>query len=321
MNSELLTQNLLAPAVLAFAVGVVARLCRSDLAFPEAISQGLAIYLLFAIGLKGGQALDTVDPLAVVLPALATIALGCLTAWISFAAAQRIGRLGRPDAAAFAAHFGSTSAVTFLAASAYLYHRGIPFEGFLPALLVIMEIPGIAIALALAGRTEAGGLWPALGRVAASKSIVLLLGGMLVGWMANREGLEKTAGFFVAPFVGVLCLFLLDLGTVAADRLKAIGRGFAPLVALGIALPLVNGTLGAAVGTLVGLNPGGATLLAVLCASASYIAAPAAVRSALPQADLGRCLAIAIGVTFPFNLALGIPLYTWLAQSFAGWRG
>lgn len=318
MDAALLTQNLLAPAVLSFAVGLAARLLRSDLSFPEALSQGMAIYLLFAIGLKGGKAMSDVTLLAVVVPAIATIGLGALKASISFLAARWLARVSAKDAAAIAAHFGSTSAVTFLAANAYLAHRQIPVEGFLPALLVIMEIPGIAVALALAGGVRGGGALQALRRVAISKSIVLLCGGLLVGWVANREGLEKIASFFVDPFLGVLCLFLLDLGGVAADRLRGMGRGFLPLIALGLTLPMVHAALGILIGTVIGLGPGGATLLAVLCASASYIAAPAAVRAALPDADLGRCLAVAIGVTFPFNLTLGIPLYTWTALQLGG---
>jgi hypothetical protein len=317
MDPGLLTNNLLAPAFLAFTVGMAARFARSDLVFPEQLTQALSIYLLFAIGLKGGAALGSVSFAEVMAPALATLALGCAIPLLAYPLARRLIGLDRIDAAALAAHYGSTSAVTFLAAAAYLTHLGDTYEGFMPGLLALMEVPGIAVALWLANRTSGAGerpaLWPVLGRVLAGKSIVLLLGGMVVGWVADPKALAKIDAFFVAPFVGVLCLFLLDLGTVAAERLKTLDRRWWRLVLLALVVPLFGGTLGVAVGTLAGLSHGGATLLGVLCASASYIAAPAAVRVALPSADLGLCLACALGVTFPFNLALGIPLLHSLA--------
>lgn len=322
MDLGLLSHNLLAPAFLAFAVGVAARLARSDLMFPEALSQALSIYLLFAIGLKGGSALGSVAIGEVAAPALATLLLGATIPLIAYPVSRRVLRLGRTDAAAMAAHYGSTSAVTFLAAAAYLAHLGITYEGFMPGLLALMEVPGIAVALWLAGRAGSGEarppLLPAIARVLSGKSIVLLLGGMAVGWVADPKALSKIDAFFVAPFVGVLCLFLLDLGTTAADRLRSLDRTWWRLVAFALVLPLVNGTLGVLMGHGCGLSPGGATLLGVLAASASYIAAPAAVRVALPQADLGTCLAAALGVTFPFNLAVGIPLYCHLATRLAG---
>ena len=325
MDLGLLGNNLLAPAFLAFAVGMLARFARSDLVFPEALTQALSIYLLFAIGLKGGAALGSVAFSEVVVPALATVVLGCAMPLLAYPLARRLIGLGRVDAAALAAHYGSTSAVTFLTAAAYLTHLGEGYEGFMPGLLALMEVPGIAVALWLANRGAGGGtqdrpaLLPAIGRVLAGKSIVLLLGGMAVGWVADREALGKIDAFFVAPFVGVLCLFLLDLGTVAAERLKMLDRRWWRLLLLALLLPVLGGALGVGVGSLAGLSPGGATLLGVLCASASYIAAPAAVRVALPSADLGLCLACALGVTFPFNLAVGIPLHhalaTFLAQA------
>lgn len=321
MDLQLLSHNLLAPAFLAFAVGVLARLCRSDLSFPEQLTQALSIYLLFAIGLKGGAALSSVSFAELLLPAAATLVIGCAIPLIAYPVARRLLSLGRIDAAALAAHYGSTSAVTFLAACAYLTHLGERYEGYMPGLLALMEVPGIAVALWLARRGAGDGaedrpaLLPAIGRVLSGKSIVLLLGGMAVGWVADPAGLAKINVFFVEPFVGILCLFLLDLGTVAAERLKGLRAGWWRLVVFGISLPLINGLIGVTAGHLAGLSVGGATLMGVLAASASYIAAPAAVRVALPHADLGTCLACALGVTFPFNLAIGVPLY----HACAGW--
>jgi hypothetical protein len=322
MDLGLLSHNLLAPAFLAFAVGVVARLARSDLSFPEQLTQALSIYLLFAIGLKGGAALGTVSPGEVLLPALATLVIGCAIPLIAFPLARRLIGLARPDAAALAAHYGSTSAVTFLASAAYLAHLGVAYEGFMPGLLALMEVPGIAIALWLARGGNDGGerpaMLPAIARVISGKSIVLLLGGMAVGLVADPTGLAKINAFFVEPFVGILCLFLLDLGTVAAERLRDLRGAWWRLVVFAIAMPLLGGTLGVTAGHLAGLGVGGSTLLGVLAASASYIAAPAAVRVALPKADLGTCLACSLGITFPFNLALGVPLYHAFATRLAG---
>lgn len=319
MNLDVLGNNLLAPAFLAFAVGMLARLARSDLVFPEQLTQALSIYLLFAIGLKGGAALGSVAVADVMAPAVATLLLGCTIPLLAYPLARRFIGLGRVDAAALAAHYGSTSAVTFLAAAAYLTHLGERYEGYMPGLLALMEVPGIAIALWLAQRAAGDGaqdrpaLLPAIGRVLAGKSIVLLLGGMAVGWVADPEALGKIDAFFVDPFVGVLCLFLLDLGTVAAERLRMLDGRWWRLLLLSLAMATLGGSLGVGAGIVAGLSQGGATLLGVLCASASYIAAPAAVRVALPSADVGLCLACALGVTFPFNLAVGIPMYHALA--------
>lgn len=321
MDLGLLGHNLLAPAFLAFAVGVIARLARSDLAFPEALTQSLSIYLLFAIGLKGGAALGSVSLREIAWPAVAALLLGVAIPLIAYPLARRLLRLARMDAAALAAHYGSTSAVTFLAAAAYLTHLGVGYEGYMPGLLALMEVPGIAVALWLLGRcgdaSDRPALLPAIAHVLSGKSIVLLLGGMAVGWVADAQALAKIDAFFVAPFVGVLCLFLLDLGTVAAERLRSLDRGWWRLALFAIGVPLGNGVLGVVLGHAAGLSTGGATLLGVLAASASYIAAPAAVRVAMPAADLGTALACAIGITFPFNLTIGVPLFHALAARLA----
>lgn len=312
--------NFASPPVLAFMLGVVATGLRSDLRLPDAVYQAISIYLLFAIGLKGGGALSQSSPAEVWLPALAAIGAGVFIPVIAYATLRALGRFSIEDSAAIAAHYGSVSVVTFTAALMFLDSAGESYEGFMPALVAIMEVPGIIVALAIAQWRLSGdrGLGPVLHEVFAGKGILLLTGGLLVGTVTGREGLEQTAPFFEAPFVGVLTLFLLEMGIVAASRardLKAVG---VPLVAFALAMPVVNGVMGVALGLLVGLSTGGATIFGVLTASASYIAAPAAVRVALPMANPSYYLSASLAVTFPFNLLVGIPLYYQVARVMSG---
>ncbi len=317
---DLLAHNLLSPVILSFVLGLIAKLVRSDLAFPEALSQTLAIFLLLAIGMKGGAALDQANLAQVALAAVATLAIGCAVPCWTYALARRAGGFNREDSASLAAHFGSTSAVTFLAAVAFLGKTGHPPEGFMPALLAAMEVPAIVVALLLlrrSGASTTGGLWAAAGHVLASKSILLLLGGLAIGWAAGKDGMIEVKAFFVDPFKGVLCLFLLDLGMVAATQIRELRARWRFLLPVGILLPLLHGTLGTLAGHLAGLSIGGATVLGTLSASASYIAAPAAMRMANPHANHALALGVALGVVFPFNLAIGIPLYYAFAQYLA----
>jgi uncharacterized protein len=328
---ELVRLNLLSPMVLAFALGVVATLVRSDLRIPDALYTALSIYLLLAIGMKGGVALSETAPSALLLPALATVAAGVLTPLWSYAIARRWGRWGVADAAALAAHYGSVSVVTFVAAQAFLDRAGVGYEGFLATLVALLEVPAILVALILARRAggagaareagaanAAGGWSETLREVLTGRSIVLLVGGLVIGAAAGVQGAERVAPFFVAPFEGALTLFLLEMGLVTARRLDELRRGGAFLIAFGIGAPLVHGVLGAALGLAAGLSPGGATVFATMVASASYIAATAAVRLALPEANPGRYLTASLAVTFPFNLVVGIPLYARVAQALSG---
>jgi uncharacterized protein len=317
---SLLSHNLLSPVILSFALGVVAKLVRSDLAFPEALSQTLAIFLLLAIGMKGGEALDQAHMTQVGWAAVATLVIGAAVPCWTYAIARRVGGFNREDSASLAAHYGSTSAVTFLAAVAFLGKIGATSEGFMPALLALMEVPAIVVALLLlrrSGGVAAGGIWSAVGHVLGSKSILLLLGGLVIGWAAGKEGMTEVKAFFVDPFKGVLCLFLLELGMVAAAKLGELRSRWRFLLPFGIILPLVHGVIGVLAGHAAGLSVGGATVLGTLAASASYIAAPAAMRIANPAANHGLALGVSLGVTFPFNLAFGIPLYHALAVRLA----
>ncbi len=308
---ELIQLNLLSPVVLAFFLGMLATLVRSDLKIPDELYQALSVYLLLAIGLKGGVELAASSPGDFLLPAAGALALASAIPLWSYIILRKVGRLSVPDAAAIAAHYGSVSAVTFLATLAFLSALEIPYEGFLPALLAIMEVPAIIIALVIAranlpGRTSWGEV---LHEILAGKSIVLLLGGLAIGYAVGREGFAAVEPFFVTPFHGVLALFLLEMGMVAAQRLPDLRKAGPFLVAFAIVMPVLHGLIGVFVGNWVGLSLGGSVVLGVLSASASYIAAPAAVRLSLPEANPTFYLTTSLAITFPFNLAVGIPLY------------
>jgi uncharacterized protein len=323
-GADIIIANLLSPIVLAFALGMTAALVRSDLEFPEALYHALTIYLLFAIGLKGGMALAATTLAEIAVPLAATIVLGVVTPLTAFAALHWLGRMDRVNSAAIAAHYGSVSAVTFLAAQTFGQTVGVPVEGYMPALVAVLEVPAIIVALLLVGRTVqadaervGGGSGAALREVITGRSIVLLVGGLAVGFIADPGGLVAVEPFFIGLFPGALTLFLLELGMVAARRLRDLRRVGPFLLAFGIVVPVLHGFLGVWVGQLAGLSIGGSAVLGAMVGSASYIAAPAAVRIALPQANPAFYLTAALGVTFPFNLTIGIPLYF----AFARWMG
>jgi hypothetical protein len=317
MNTiDLAIENITSPAILAFALGMLAVAVRSDLRLPEPVYQTLTIYLLLAIGMKGGGALSESSIEEFWKPAVATLVLSIVIPILTFAVLRMAGRMSPANAAAMAAHYGSTSVVTFTAAVTFLETIGEPYEGFLPSLLAILEVPGIVVALLLARRstTSSEGLGAALREILTGRSIVLLAGGVGIGMLAGKDGLVEVAPFFEGAFVGLLTLFLLEMGGVAARRLGDLRAAGPVVLVFALAAPPVNGTLGVLAGSAAGLSLGGAMLLGVLTASASYIAAPAAVRIALPEASPGYYLTAALAITFPFNLTVGIPLYFEIAS-------
>ena len=312
---EIVTLNLGSPAVLAFVLGVIAAVIRSDLRFPEQVTTFLSSYLLFAIGLKGGMRLREAEIAQLVGPFVVTVALGVLTPCVAYAVGRRWLRLDISNAASIAAHYGSVSAVTFTAAESLTRSAGTLTEGFLPVLVAVMEIPGIIVALVIAARMTGGrSMKHALHEVVTGKSIVLLVGGLLIGVISPAKSVATVEPFFVDLFMGFLCFFLLDLGTLAGQRMAQMRRSGLRLLGAAVGMPVLFGTLGAVGGSLAGLSVGGATVLAAMTASASYIAAPAAVRVGLPEADVGYSLGAALGLTFPFNLIIGLPLYAEIAQ-------
>ena len=319
---NLAAANLLSPIILSFALGVTAALARSDLAIPEAMAKGMSIYLLFAIGFKGGVAVSAhgIDT-TLVLSLVAGLVLSFGLPLIAFALLRFITGLNNTDAAAVAAHYGSISIVTFVAGTSILEGRMIASEGYLVAVAAVMEAPAILSALWLVARGGGGTrMDPELLReILLNGSIVLLVGAFVIGAVTGEKGLADISSFIVSPFKGVLCLFLLDMGLIAGRGLRSI-RGVLGIgaIAFAIVMPLVGAVIGLGAGLLIGLSLGGIVLLMILSASASYIAVPAAMRVALPEANPSIYLTLSLGVTFPFNLTLGIPLYLALAQFVTG---
>ncbi len=304
--------NLLNPIVLFFILGLLAGLFRSDLKFPESIYDGLSIFLLLAIGLKGGVELSRSTLTHVALPVVATLVLGILIPIIAFGILRVFGHFNRPDSAALAAHYGSVSAVTFAVAISFLNKNNVSYEEYTTALMVILEIPAIAIGVTLArmGLSNEKTEWRQLfHKVFFGKSVFLLIGGLGIGWIAGMERTAAINPLFSDLFKGALSLFLLEMGLIASKRFHELRKVGVFLTFFGIGMPLLSGLLGVVAGSLSGLSTGGTTLLAVLAASASYIAAPAAVRMAIPEANPTYYLTASLGVTFPFNLVVGIPLY------------
>lgn len=302
------------PVVLFFILGLLAALAKSDLKLPPALYETLSVFLLIAIGLKGGVALSKLGGAAVLWQVGVVIVLGAVLTLLAFAMLRL--KLNRVDAAATAAHYGSVSVVTFAVATAYLARQGVEAEPQLTVFLAVMEMPALVVGVLLArlgGERRVN--WARLGHeVFLGKSMVLLMGGLLIGWLAGADGIQSLSPLYVDLFKPVLSLFLLEMGLVTAGKLSGLRKSGMFLVGMALLMPLLFAGIGLGVAMLMGLSVGGAMLLASLCASASYIAAPAAMRIAVPEANPAISLAASLGVTFPFNLLLGIPLYLWLAQ-------
>ncbi len=311
--------NNIDPVILFFLFGLVAGLLRSELKLPSALYDSLSIFLLLAIGLKGGQGLAT-QPLLPLLPQLAAvIVLGILQTLIAFAALRMVFGFDRPNAAATAAHYGSVSVATFAVAAAWLASRQIDMEPQMAILLAVMEIPAILVGIVLARGVSRETDWKSLGHEAfLGKGVTLLLGGMAIGWAAGPEGLQPIKGLYFDLFKAVLALFLLEMGLIVSRQVEELKRRGLSLFVFGLAMPLLSACLGLGTGLLLGLSVGGMTMLATLAASASYIAVPAAMRIAVPEANPAISLAGALGVTFPFNILAGIPLYYWMATQLTG---
>jgi hypothetical protein len=310
MNSlDLAIENLTSPPVLAFVLGALAVILRSDLRLPDPIHTWISTYLLLAIGLKGGHSLKGSDISSLTKPALLTIAFGIAIPVIVFFVTTKLLKLNAPDAGSIAAHYGSVSVVTFTAAMIFAIEADFITEPFMTSLVAILEVPGIVVALVLASMKSEGVNWrTAVHEVLTGRSVLLLIGGLVIGAVSSANSFSRVEPFFVGMFSGLLTLFLLDMGATVATRFATSGRPPLRMAIFAIITPIVFGSAGILAAHSIGLSIGGSAVFGIMAASASYIAAPAAVRIALPDADSGLSLGLALGVTFPFNLTIGIPL-------------
>lgn len=310
---DILMTNLLSPIVLAFALGIIAGLLRSELELPEAVLKLISIYLLFSIGITGGQELAKVRFADISLLLLVTIGLVLLIPIVSFWVLRKLGGFDAANAAAVAAHYGSVSTATFFASLSFARAMNTPAEGYMPAVVALMEW-GVIVALFLARWSIGKDSGNLSGKTLfldtiRGRGILLLTGGMTIGALIGEQGYRQIAPFYEELFRGFLMLFLLEMGMTAVRQI----RGFADvgkfMTAFAIISPLVWGTIGVTLGWSIGLSLGGAFVLGAICASASFIDAPAACRAALPQANPGIYITSSLGITLPFNLVIGIPIY------------
>lgn len=304
------------PIILFFLLGLAAGLARSELRLPAAVYDLVSMVLLLSIGLKGGVELAR-QPFATLAPQmLAVLLMGLLQPVAAYPVLRYLGRLERPDAASIAAHYGSVSVGTYAVAAAWFTNRQIPFEEHMPLLLTVLEVPAILCGIVLArGFSRKLRLGAVAHEVFLGKGIVLLIGGLLIGWAAGSEGLTPIKPLFFDLFRGILALFLLEMGLITSAQFGSLRRHGLFLLLFAVGMPLVSAVIGALLGYSLGLSVGGTAMLAILAASASYIAVPAAMRISVPQANPTLSLAAALGVTFPFNVLVGIPLYYGLATA------
>ena len=317
---DLAFQTLLSPMILFFVLGLGAAFMKSDLSVPSAIAKGMSLYLMLAIGFKGGVQVSTAGFTPdLAWTGLAGFLLSFFLPFVAFFALRKTTTLPPADTASIAGHYGSISIVTFIAATQALKTAGIPFEGYMIAVAALMEAPAIFTALRLASRYDPDTEATPWHHILANGSVVLLAGSFFIGMITGQEGMHTLESFVVSPFKGVLCLFLLDMGLVAGRGLmesRHLLRG--SLLAFGLYMPFLGALMAGGLAAVLSLTPGNTALLMVCAASASYIAAPAAMRLALPQAKPALSLTLAMGITFPFNLIVGIPLWIALANAFTG---
>ena len=319
----LFSQNLLSPAILFFALGISAGFLKSDLDVPESISSYFAIYLMMAIGFKGGVAIaETPEINGEILATIATgIGMSFLLPFVGYGLLKYSTNLDKATAAAVAAHYGSISMVTFVTATSFLVANQVIYSGYIVAVLALMEAPAILTGLYIAHRavpetiraTEKA--TPKLSReIFTNGAILLLFGCFIIGWVTGTEGMAQMEGFLITPFQGILAFFLLDMGLVVSRELHHLKEITLKLAFFGIYMPLIGAFVGLLSSRLIGLDVGTGLLFTVLCASASYIAVPAAMRLALPHAKAAVYVPMSLAITFPFNIVLGIPLYYSLAK-------
>lgn len=314
---SLLLQNLLTPAILFFVLGIMAGLFKSDLEIPNSISRYLSIYLMMAIGFKGGVAIADTKEITdqIIFAILAGVSFSFLQPFLGYALLRITTKLDKATMAAIAAHYGSISIVTFATAVTFLKVNEVAYAGYIVAIVALMEAPAIISGLFIAHRADAntrihGEQEKKLAReIFTNGAILLLFGSFIIGLITGKPGMDKLEGFLATPFQGILALFLLDMGLLVAKNLHHLKSFTWPLFLHGIYMPLIGAALGLGASKLIGLDIGTGTLFTILCASASYIAVPAAMRLALPEAKAAIYIPMSLAITFPFNVVIGIPLY------------
>lgn len=322
MDISLIVSNILNPPILFFFLGMTAVFVKSDLEIPAPMPKLFSLYLLFAIGFKGGvELIKSGITQEVVLTLAAAMMMACVVPIYSFFILRL--KLDTYDAAAIAATYGSISAVTFITASAFLTELGIAFDGYMVAALALMESPAIIVGLILVNIFTVDGKrdlsWPeVLQEAFLNSSVFLLVGSLLIGVLTGERGWHMLEPFTQGLFYGVLTFFLLDMGLVAARRIKDLQKTGVFLILFAILIPILNAGIGLVIAKLIGMPRGDSLLFAVLCASASYIAVPAAMRMTVPEANPSLYVSTALAVTFPFNIIVGIPLYLYGINLF--WR-
>lgn len=326
MNSSLLLFNILNPPVLFFFSGMIAKLVKSDLDIPQPLPKLFSLYLLLAIGFKGGYEIaESGFTPEITLTLLAAIAMACIVPVYSFFILRV--KFDVNNAAAIAAAYGSISAVTFVTASSFLSKLHIDFGGHMVAALALMESPAIIVGLLLArlyhqpneAEENKDSTWGEILREAfLNGSVFLLMASLIVGFLTGEAGMEKMKPFVSDMFYGALAFFLLDMGMVSAKRLGDLKRAGTFAIGFSVFMPLLNAVIGIFIAKIIGVSEGNALLFAVLCASASYIAVPAAMRMSLPQANPSIYVAMALALTFPFNIVVGIPTYLEIVKKLWG---
>lgn len=296
-------------------LGLLVVAVRSHLQIPAQVYEFLSIFLLLAIGLKGGVALRGAQIDEVLLPAALSVAFGILIPLAVYFVLKALTKLDSINRGALAAHYGSTSLVTFTAGLVFVEQAGLEVEAYLFTLLAIMEVPGIIIGILLAKRAAMRNAFgPLMHEVFTGKSVVLLVGGIVIGAVAGSAGYQQVEPLFGGLFAGALTLFLLQLGIQAGKSIKDIRSAGFGLLLFAISFPIVVGSVAVASAQAIGMSGGGSVVFGLLCASASYIAAPAAVKLSLPEAQPGLYITTSLGITFPFNLLVGIPYLAWFAS-------
>lgn len=325
MNStSLLLFNILNPPVLFFFSGMLARFVKSDLEIPQPLPKLFSLYLLLAIGFKGGYELaESGFTPEILLTLLASITMACVVPLYSFFILR--SKFDAYNAAAIAAAYGSISAVTFVTASSFLSKLNIEYGGHMVAALALMESPAIVVGLLLARlyssrkEAEAETTWGEILREAfLNGSVYLLITSLTVGLLTGEAGWAKMKPFVNDMFYGVLAFFLLDMGIVSAKRLGDLKKAGTFAIGFSVFMPVLNAVIGILIAKAIGMSVGNALLFAVLCASASYIAVPAAMRMSIPQANPSVYVAMALALTFPFNIVVGIPTYLEIVKKLWG---